>query len=127
MLDKLKKWFQSEISYLKFLWETKILDRIVAKRNHKRWKEVIDIDNDYHFVYLLVIIRHKLKLVEEMWGKYTDHEKDYEEKEKLQELIEDADWLINEVLLGDYKSEEYKKRSKSFFNKLDRIHTKLID
>ena len=127
MLGKLKKWFQAEISYLKFLWETKILDRIVAKRNYKRWKEVIDIDNDYHFVYLLVIIRHKLKLIEEMWGKYTDHEKDYEEKEKLQELIDDVDWLINEILLGDYKSEEYKKRSKSFFNKLDRIHTKLID
>jgi len=127
LIKRIKKWFLLKIDIIKAFYEIRVLDKIIIRRNHRRWKKVIDIDYDYHFVYLIIIIRHKLNLIEEVWGKNTNHEKDYEEKEKLQELIKDADWLIDKILLEDHNSEEYKKRSKSFFNKLDRIHTKLID
>ena len=126
MVHKIKEWFSSLKQKILIKYDLYILSKITARRNHKLWKDVIDIDYEYHPSYLILIIRHKLSLIHDVWGKYTDHEKDYDEKEKLEELIDIADHLIDKGINGKF-DDEYKKLSKSFFTKLDRLHIKLID
>jgi len=133
MLKKIKKLkndfllsMKIKYEYLKF----KIIDKFfVCKYNYYKWRDVICNDNQYDFVFLLFVIRKKLKLIEEHWGTHTNHEHDYKEKEKLQELIDDLDRMIDiAVTYQDVsKHEEYQKISKSFFLKLHRLHDKLWD
>ena len=97
--------------------------------NFLKWRKVICIDNQYDYVYLLVILRHKLSLIESNWGTSTNHANDYDEKEKLQELINLLDDMIDISLTEQdvTKNTEYQRLSKSFFNKLHRLHDKLWD
>jgi len=102
---------------------------IACYYNFLKWRKVICIDNQYDFIFLLLILRHKLSLIESVWGKHTNHEHDYDEKEKLQELISILDKMIDIALKNSdvTKHQEYQKLSKSFFNKLHRLHDKLWD
>jgi hypothetical protein len=100
--------------------------------NFLNWKDIICLDYQYDNLSLLLILRKKLSLIEKVWGVSTNHEKDYEEKEKLQELIN----LLNKMIafhleVNDKreieKNKDYQKLSLSFFNKLHRLHDKLWD
>ena len=132
-LVKIKKKFKKYLNYLKIILINKIYlkieNYIACYYNFKKWKNVICIDNQYDFVYLLLIIKRKLELIEQVWGDHTDHENDYDEKEKLQELINLLDKMIDIALNENNvsKNQEYQKLSKSFFNKLHRLHDKLWD
>ena len=100
--------------------------------NFKNWKDLICIDYQFDNLALLLILKKKLELIESVWGVSTNHEKDYEEKKKLQELISLLNEMINFHLKIDdknilEKNKDYQKLSLSFFNKLHRLHDKLWD
>ena len=132
-LVKIKKKFKDYFNYLKLIFINKLylkVERYIAcYYNFKKWKDVICIDNQYDFIFLLLILKRKLELIEKNWGDHTDHENDYDEKEKLIELIQLLDKMINIALIENdvSKNQEYQKLSKSFFNKLHRLHDKLWD
>jgi hypothetical protein len=66
--------------------------------------------------------------MEENWGKNTHYVNDYKDKDILKSLLDDLEWMLDdENELNDGYSEEYKKRSKRFFGRLDRGHRKLWD
>jgi hypothetical protein len=124
---------KEKLKYYKILFKAKISlfyeQYFACFYNFLRWRKIICIDNQYDYIFLLLIIKRKLELIEEVWGKYTNHENDYDEKEKLQELIQLLDKLIDIALNEKDVSKhiEYQKLSKSFFNKLHRLHDKLWD
>ena len=100
--------------------------------NFNNWKDLICIDYQFDNLALLLILKKKLELIESVWGVSTNHEKDYEEKKKLQELISLLNEMINFHLKIDDKNilekdKDYQKLSLSFFNKLHRLHDKLWD
>ena len=132
-MKKIKNKIYNIYNYLKkILYNTiylKIENLIACYYNFKKWKSIICIDNQYDFVFLLAVIKRKLELIEQVWGDHTNHENDYDEKEKLKELINLLNNLIDIALENDdvSKNQEYQKLSKSFFNKLHRLHDKLWD
>jgi len=93
-INKIKE----KLKYYKILFKAKISlfyeQYLACFYNFLRWKKVICIDNQYDYVFLLLIIKRKLDLIESNWGSYTNHENDYEEKEKLQELIQILDQMV---------------------------------
>ncbi len=135
-MNKLKRIFKKIKNFLNNQWiyiKNKIYlfyeNYIACFYNFLKWKDVICIDNQYDFVFLLLILKRKLELIEHGWGTYTNHENDYDEKEKLQELISMLNRMIDIALENQNvsKHQEYQKLSKSFFNKLHRLHDKLWD
>ena len=130
-IHKFISWIRFELFYIKFEIKDYVFTKIErfykCKNNLSNWRKVICVDDQKDFIYLLLILKKKLELIEKEWGTHTDHENDYEEKEKLQELINTLEKMINIALLKNdvSKDENYQKLSKSFFNKLHRLHDKL--
>jgi len=116
-------------AYLELQYETYIRSKILKHSNRLLWKDVINIDDQRDFIYLLLILHRKLQLMEKVWGTSTNHENDYDEKEKLQDLLNILDEMISIALENRdvTKHERYQKLSRSFFNKLHRLHDKLWD
>ena len=116
-------------AYLELQYEIYIRSKILKYSNWLLWKDVIDIDDQNDFVYLLLIMQRKLQLIEKVWGVGTNHEGDFDEKEKLQDLLNILDEMISIALENKdvTKHERYQKLSRSFFNKLHRLHDKLWD
>jgi hypothetical protein len=93
-----------------------------------KWRKIIWTDRWWDYSYFLIMLRFKLKDMEEHWGRDTHYVKDYTEKKHLQDLLEDLDWMLdNEHEFEDGHEEEYKKRSRRFFSRLDRHHRKFWD
>ena len=118
-----------EISYW---WNNSILYPIRSFKkgisNLWKWRKIIWKDRWWDYYYLLELLRFKLQDMENHWGKDTHYVNDYDEKKILQDMIEDLEWMLNdENELKDGYQEEYKKRSKRFFGRLDRHHKKLWD
>lgn len=93
-----------------------------------KWRKIIWRDRWWDYYFFLGILRFKLKDMEEHWGTSTHYVGDYEDKKIIKELLEDLDWMLDDEheFNKDYE-EEYKKRSKRFFGRLDRHHRKFWD
>jgi len=93
-----------------------------------KWRKIIWRDRWWDYYFLLEILRFKLEDMYENWGNNTHYVDDYKEKDLIKDLLDDLNWLINdENEFKDGYADEYKKRSKRFFSKLDRNHRKLWD
>jgi hypothetical protein len=109
-----------------------------------KYRKIIWHDRWWDYYFLLNIILFKLKDMEKHWGTDTHYVNDTDEKEILQKLIKDLEWMLNENHADDFAKDEtgealeikeqykryddaYKKISKSFFGRLDRNHRKLWD
>jgi hypothetical protein len=126
------RWYEDLKFEIIYWWENSIIYPIKSFLkgidNLWRWRKIIWKDRWWDYYYLLEILRFKLKDMEEHWGKDTHYVKDYEEKESLKKLIEDLEWMIDDTNeFEDGYMDEYKKRSKRFFGRLDRGHRKLWD
>jgi hypothetical protein len=77
------------------------------------------------------LLLFKLKDMEQHWGKDTHYVNDLDDKETLQKLIEDLEWMMDDEkefsAEHDNYMKEYKKRSARFYGRLDRNHRKLWD
>ena len=93
-----------------------------------KWRKIIWQDRWWDYYFLLEILQFKLKDMEENWGKNTHYVNDYKDKEIIKSLLEDLTWMLdNENEFNDGYLEEYKKRSKRFFDRLHRHHQKFWD
>lgn len=93
-----------------------------------KYRKLIWEDRWWDYYFLLEMLKFKLKDMEEKWGSETHYVNDLDEKETLKKLIEDLEWMLDdENEFKDGYEEEYKKRSRSFFGRLDRNHRKLWD
>jgi hypothetical protein len=93
-----------------------------------KWRKIIWQDRWWDYYFLLEILHFKLKDMEENWGKNTHYVNDYKDKDIIKSLIDDLEWMLDDDNeLNDGYLEEYKKRSKRFFGRLDRGHRKLWD
>jgi len=93
-----------------------------------KYRSLIWNDRWWDYSFFLNMMLFKLKDMENRWGTDTHYVGDLEDKETLKKLIHDLEWMIDDdnELLPDY-TEQYKKRSRSFFGRLDRNHLKLWD
>jgi hypothetical protein len=93
-----------------------------------KWRKIIWNDRWWDYTYFLELLRFKLHDMEEHWGRDTHYLKDYDDKKRIQDLIEDLEWMLNEEnIFEENYEEEYKKRSRRFFGRLDRNHRKFWD
>jgi len=151
--DEIKDWVKNlnsleTTSKKKYDWITNILDNYLFDitywwrnsiiypiksffkgiNNFLKWRKIIFKDRWWDYYFLLKILHFKLQDMEYHWGKDTHYVKDYEEKKILKNLLEDLEWMLDdENEFNDGYEEEYKKRSRRFFNRLDRHHRKLWD
>ncbi len=95
--------------------------------NFVKYRSIIWNDRWWDHDFLLNLMLFKLKDMEEHWGKDTHYVGDQDDKEILKKLVEDLEWMIEADEFNEGYTEEYKKRSKSFFGRLDRHHRKLWD
>ncbi len=95
--------------------------------NLRKYRKLIWNDRWYDYSFLLELMLFKLKDTEEHWGVDTHYVNDLDDKEILKKLVEDLEWMINTDEFNEGYTEEYKKRSRSFFGRLDRQHRKLWD
>jgi len=128
----LKRWWDNFFFDVKYWWHNSIIAPIKefgrGINNLIKWRKIIWKDRWWDYYFLLKLLHFKLKNMEEHWGKDTFYVNDYKEKEVLQLLIEDLEWLLDED--NEFKNgylEEYKKRSKRFFDRLGRHHQKFWD
>jgi len=141
-------WWENMHFELKYFWDNKIMYPI-RSFNHGvsnliKYRKLIWRDRWWDYNFMLEMLLFKLKDMEEHWVKDTHYVNDTDEKETLQKLIEDLEWLVNEDRVDDFAKdkegnsldikeqyrqyhEEYKRRSRSFFGRLDRNHRKLWD
>jgi len=128
LLKTIKDYYLTLKMMVEYHWDTYLRDKWIYKNNIKKWDPILKIDCQSDPVFLLLVIRHKLSLIEKIWGTSTRHEGDYDEKEKLQELVEMLDKMIDISLVSEdiIHDKEYQKLSRSFFNKLHRLHDKLF-
>lgn len=98
--------------------------------NLRKWRYIIANDKWSDFIYILKHLEFKLKDIESHWGKDTDYENDYVDRDTLREIIKTLENMIElapEIHNDNEKLEEYKKLSKSFFGRLNTLHIKLWD
>ncbi len=96
--------------------------------NFRRYRKIIWRDRWWDYSFILELELFKLKDMQEHWGKDTHYVNDLDDKEIIDKLVEDLEWMLNdEKELEDGYEEEYKKRSRSFYGRLDRNHRKLWD
>jgi hypothetical protein len=93
-----------------------------------KYRKLIWNDRWWDYSFFMRMLEFKLKDTEKHWGRDTHYVGDQDEKDTLKKLIEDLEWLNNNDLefTKDYEA-EYKKRSRSFFGRLDRNHRKFWD
>jgi hypothetical protein len=125
-------WYEELHFEINYWWHNSIVYPInnffKGINNFWKWRKIIWGDRWWDYSFLLNILYFKLKIMEEHWGRDTHYVKDYEEKELLKKLITDLEWILDDTKeFDDGYLEEYKKRSKRFFGRLDRGHRKLWD
>lgn len=126
------KWeaFKWELNYFlsnKFLYPYKNIKNGFS--NLIKYRSIIWHDRWWDYSFTLNMLLFKLKDTEEHWGKDTHYVNDLDDKKMIQEIIEDLEWMVDENN-DDFSNnfeEEYKKRSKRMFGKLDRNHRKFWD
>jgi hypothetical protein len=117
----------------KKIWKDKILIPFQSfsycVNNLIKWRRIICQDRWYDYAFMLEILLFKLKDMNNYWGTSTHYQGDYDDKKILEELIEDLEWMLNVELDDTTESywKEYKKRSKRFWGRMDRHHTKFWD
>jgi len=118
------KFLENLNSELIIFWKSKM----TCILNLWKWRKVICNDRWWDYSFMLEILLFKLKDMEENWGTRTHYVGDYDDKKILQELIEDLEWMLDEEneFLDNY-AEEYKKRSRRFWGRMDRHHRKFWD
>ncbi len=96
--------------------------------NLLRFRKIIWNDRWWDYSFFLELMLFKLKDMQEHWGTDTHYVGDLDDKEIIDKLVEDLDWMLNnEEEFNDGYEKKYKKRSKAFFGRLDRHHRKLWD
>jgi len=137
-LKKIKEKFLNVYYYISFEIEYALrdirgytIDKITCIINFMKFRKIICRDRWYDYSYLLELIKFKLRDMYYNWGKNTHYEGDYEDKEIIKKLLDDIEWMTdinNELKMdtNDYEK-EYKKRSDSFFQNLNKYHRKLWD
>jgi len=129
-------WFKSWIADIRFdvnyWWRYSITGRIRSIRtsiyNLGIWFNIIWNDRWWDYSFFLIIIQKKLKLMHDNWGTNTHYVGDQDDKDTIKKILDDLDWLLDDE--NEYSPEyedEYKKRSKRLFGRLDRNHRKLWD
>ena len=81
-------------------------------------------DKDDDFIYINKLLLLKLKKVETIWGKETNYAGDYDDKEKLKELIQELEKVI-EFQETSEDERENKKRNFKIYGKLGNLIPKL--
>ncbi len=130
-------WFSKKWEDIEYEVQWQYRDKILSPWNSlwrgidnlRIYRKIIWNDRFWDHTFLLELILFKLKTMEEHWGKDTHYVNDTDEKETLQKLIEDLEWMLDPDV-DDYTKEgiaEYKKRSRAFFGRLDRNHLKFWD
>jgi len=127
-----KKWWEELKFNINYWWNHSIIypTRSFKKgiSNLWKWRKIIWKDRWWDYYYLLEMLRFKLRDMEEHWGRDTHYVNDYKEKDVLKDLIADLEWMLDDDNeFKDGYNEEYKKRSKRFFSRLDRHHRKFWD
>ncbi len=92
-----------------------------------KYRKLIWNDRWWDYSFFMEMILFKLKDTEEHWGKNTHYIGDQDDKDTLKKIVEDLEWLINADEFQEGYAEEYKKRSRSVFGRLDRNHRKFWD
>ncbi len=93
----------------------------------KYW-EIIWNDRWFDYSFLLELLLFKLKDMQKHWGVDTHYVNDKVDREIIDKLIEDLEWMLDtELEFDDGYEEEYNRRSRSFFGRLNRHHRKLWD
>ena len=114
----LESFFSKIFKYLKFHLYQKY-------QNYYNYSDILEYESHDHFIELIILIKRKLELLEKKLKK--DFTRDEQDMQRLNELIILADQLISIIEENGLveKHQEYQKLSKSFFNKLYRLHDKL--
>jgi len=117
---------------VRYWWRNSIISNIksffVGIENLRKWRKIIWNDRWWDHAFMMEILEFKLKDMESNWGTNTHYVGDLDEKETLKKLLDDISWMNNpENELIDGYTEEYKKRSKRFFGRLERNHLKFWD
>ncbi len=96
-----------------------------------KYRSIIWRDRWWDYSFMLNLLEFKLEDMRQHWGVDTHYVNDKDDRNILDELVEDLKWLNDsekefEMSLAEYDT-EYKKRSKRFFGRLERHHQKLWD
>jgi len=81
-------------------------------------------DKDDDFIYINKLLLLKLKKVERIWGNETNYVGDYNDKEKLKEIIKEFEEVIEFQETSDDERENKKKNFK-IYGKLGHLIPKL--
>jgi excinuclease UvrABC nuclease subunit len=81
-------------------------------------------DKDDDFIYINKLLLLKLKKVESIWGKETNYVGDYDDKEKLKEIIKEFEKII-EFQETSEDEKENKKKNFKIYDKLGYLIPKL--
>ena len=99
----------------------------VGFENLIKYRSLIWNDRWYDHSFLMELMLFKLKDMEKRWGKDTHYIGDLDEKDTLKKLIVDLEWMLEADEFDKNYAEEYKKKSRSFFGRMDRNHRKFWD
>ena len=92
--------------------------------NLKYYFTFLTEDKDDDFIYINKLLLLKLKKVEYIWGNKTNYVGDYNDKEKLKELIAEFEKVI-EFQETSEDERENKKRNFKIYGKLGQLIPKL--
>ncbi len=126
------KTFISDTAFeMSYWWKSTLVLPIkkffIGIANMWKWKGIVYNDRWWDYEYFLDIMLFKLKIMREHWGRDTHYIHDYIERDTLDKLIIDLEWLIEADEFQEGYEEKYQKTSKRFFSMLDRHHRKLSD
>lgn len=75
-------------------WIEKFFQFLIGINNLIYYFKVIWNDRDDDYYYILKLLRVKLAKTHAVWGTSSNYENDYQDKEKLQELINELDLFL---------------------------------
>lgn len=101
-----------------------MLKRISQIIDNLTWYcKIILNDKDDDYIFILLMLRQKLLKVQKHWGNHTEYEHDYDDKFKLQELIQELDIFIDRTF--ELTESQNKKELEKIFSKLGRFLPRL--
>jgi len=92
--------------------------------NLKYYYNFLKEDKDNDFIYINKLLLLKLKKMELIWGTETNYVGDYNDKEKLKELIQELEKVIEFQEISEDEREN-KKRNFKIYGKLGNFLPKL--